>query len=77
MALFNKPGRPPVGQNAPTAAAVGVFMRSVGQYGYVPGRPGRRIGLGTTPALDGLFRAGRVVGVSQINALATNVFRGP
>lgn len=76
MAIFNKGGRP-VGQDRPTQAANGVFMRHVGQYGYVPTRPGRRVGLGSTPALDGLFRAGRVVGVSQINALATNIWRGP
>jgi hypothetical protein len=29
-----------------------------------------------TPALEGLFRAGKVVGISQINAMATNVTRG-
>jgi len=58
--------------------AVGVLMRSgERQYGFVPTRPGRPIGLGTTPALQGLFRAGRrAVGVSQINAMATNIYRG-
>jgi hypothetical protein len=76
LAIFRKDGRS-VGLNYPQPAANGVFFRHVGQYGYVPTRPGRRIGLGSTPALDGLFRAGRVVGVSQINALATNIFRGP
>lgn len=58
--------------------AVGVLMRpGERQYGFVPTRPGRPIGLGTTPALQGFFRAGRrTLGVSQINAMATNVYRG-
>lgn len=58
--------------------AVGVLMRpGERQYGFVPTRPGRPIGLGTVPALQGLFRAGRrTVGVSQINAMATNLYRG-
>lgn len=58
--------------------ALGLFMRGPEgrPYGYVPTRPGRRLGLGTTPALTGLFRAGRVVGISQINAIATVVRRG-
>lgn len=58
--------------------AIGVMMRpGERQYGFVPTRPGRPIGLGLTPALHGIFRAGRrVVGVSQINAMATNVYRG-
>lgn len=60
-------------------AAPGVFLEGPGlsKPGYVPSRPGRKGGLGVTPALVGLFRAGRVVGVSQINAIATNVRRGP
>lgn len=60
-------------------AAPGVFIEGPGlnKPGYVTQRPGRRQGLGVTPALVGLFRAGRVVGVSQINAMATNVRRGP
>jgi hypothetical protein len=60
-------------------AAPGVFIHGPGlnKPGYVTPRPGRRQGLGVTPALVGMFRAGRVVGVSQINAMATNVRRGP
>jgi len=72
-----KPGRK-VGQDVPIESALGVFVRGPERpYGYVPSRPGRRVGLGSTPALTGLFRAGRVVGVSQINAMATNIHRGP
>lgn len=45
-------------------------------YGFRPAVP-RFLGFkGHTPALDGLFRAGRVVGISQINAMATHVNRG-
>jgi hypothetical protein len=68
---------------------VGIFARgNVGQlarrisvgpksYGYKPGLPIVRGVLGHTPALQGLFRSGRlVVGISQINAMATNVLRG-
>jgi len=61
-------------------AAPGIFIQGPGlsKAGYVTERPGRRSGQpGVTPALVGLFRAGRVVGVSQINAMATNVRRGP
>lgn len=67
------------GSDVPTPAASGVFIEGPGlaKYGYVTGRPGRRGGLGVTPALVGLFRAGRVVGVSQINAMASVVWRGP
>lgn len=78
MALppFHRPGRP-IGQDVPHEAALGVFVRGPDRpYGFVPSRPGRRLGLGQTPALTGFFRAGRVVGVSQINAMATVVFRG-
>jgi len=45
-------------------------------YGYAPTRPGRRSGLGVTPAISGLFRAGRPPGISQINTMATLVRRG-
>jgi hypothetical protein len=61
-------------------AAPGVFIEGPGlnKPGYVTARPGRSHGgPGVTPALVGMFRAGRVVGVSQINAMATNVRRGP
>lgn len=76
MGRFNPPGRT-IGQDVPHESALGTFVSGPDRpYGYVPSRPGRRLGLGTTPALTGLFRAGRVVGVSQINAMATNVFRG-
>jgi hypothetical protein len=74
--VFSRPTQT-VGQNQPQPTAIGVFatVRDFPQ-GYVPSRPGRRGGLGITPALHGLFRAGRVVGISQINAIATNVPRG-
>jgi hypothetical protein len=69
--------RPLVGQDMPIAPATGVFLSGRDKpYGFVPTRPGRRAGLGETPALGGMFRAGRTVGVSQINAIATNVWRG-
>jgi hypothetical protein len=46
-------------------------------YGVRPGVPISRGGAGRTPALVGLFRAGRLtVGISKINAMATNVLRG-
>jgi hypothetical protein len=46
-------------------------------YGFAPGVPLMRGGVGRTPALTGLFRAGRItVGISKINAMATNVLRG-
>ena len=82
-ATFNKPGALSVGAQRPTASAVGVFAQRAGDhlpasgYGYLPTRPGRRIGLGSMPALTGLFRAGRVLGISQVNLVATNVWRGP
>jgi hypothetical protein len=68
---------------------LGIFARgNVGQvarrisvgpksYGYKPSLPIVRGVLGNTPALGGLFRSGsRTVGISQINAMATNVLRG-
>jgi hypothetical protein len=47
-------------------------------YGFKPGLPVPRPGpLASVPALLGLFRSGRlVVGISQVNAMATNVLRG-
>ena len=68
-----------IGLNRPQPTAIGTFA-TVGNglpQGYVPPRPGRRIGIGQTPALQGLFRAGaRTVGISEINAMATNIWRG-
>lgn len=67
---------------------VGVFAKPRGplaristnpkDYGFKPGVPQPRpTPGGWTPALTGLFRTGRlVVGISQINAMATNVLRG-
>jgi hypothetical protein len=37
---------------------------------------GRRIGFAPTPAVNGLFRRGPAVGVSRINAMATDISRG-
>lgn len=64
-------------QNAPSSRALGVFVNGPARpYGFSPSRPGRAQGLGETPALLGMFRAGRTVGVSTINAMATNIRRG-
>lgn len=82
MAQQRAPGPGMVGQfglpgPAVTPRALGVFRPGPPtQYGMVPRRPGRRPGLGETPALNGMFRAGRTVGVSTINAMATNIRRG-
>jgi hypothetical protein len=57
-------------------AALGAFNVGPKLYGFVPAVPRQRGGQGVTPALEGLFRAGRVVGISQINTMATNVTRG-
>jgi len=47
-------------------------------YGQLaaPVIPGRLRGLGNTPAINGLFRRGRAVGISEINTMATLVPRG-
>jgi hypothetical protein len=59
-------------------AAIGTFMPGRTDYGQLaaPVIVGRPRGLGSTPALYGLFRRGRTVGVSQINTMATNIGRG-
>jgi hypothetical protein len=67
MALTRHTARP---------AALGAFAATPKQYGFVPAVPRQRAGLAHTPAITGLFRAGRVVGISQINMMATNVTRG-
>jgi hypothetical protein len=75
--VFSRPTSP-VGLTRPQPTAIGTFatVRDFPQ-GYVPPRLGRRGGLGVTPALHGLFRTGnRTVGISQINAMATNIPRG-
>jgi hypothetical protein len=73
-------GQPVTPKTAPVGGgvqALGLFVVGPKRpYGYPPTRPGRRTGVGITPALTGLFRAGRTVGVSQINAMATNIRRG-
>jgi len=62
------------------AAAVGPVQRiglTPKAYGKMPGLPVQRSISRPPPALAGLFRAGRlVVGISQINAMATNIPRG-
>ena len=64
----------------PRSAALGLFVTGPQRpQGMPPLRPGRRIGLGTTPALQGLFSGGghaRVVGISKIQTMATDIFRG-
>ena len=63
-------------RHSPRPSALGAFNVGPKVNGFVPAVPRQRGGLSVTPALEGLFRAGRVVGVSQINAIATNVTRG-
>ena len=59
--------------------ALGVWS-SHARTGYVllaaPSVLGRRVGMPITPAIGGLFRRGPAVGISQINAIATNIMRG-
>jgi hypothetical protein len=63
---------------SPRPAALGTFWSGPRGYGALaaPTRPGRRTGVAWTPAVTGFFRAGKAVGISQINAMATNVPRG-
>jgi hypothetical protein len=58
--------------------SLGSFFSGPRPYGALaaPTRPGRKLGGATYPALHGLFRAGSVVGVSQLNTIATNIHRG-
>ena len=58
--------------------SLGAFFEGPRPYGFAaaPTRPGRRHGAVTVPALHGLFRAGRSVGISRINTIATNIHRG-
>jgi hypothetical protein len=62
------------------STALGVFVKgSQRPQGMPPLRPGRKIGLGTVPALQGLFSGGgraRVVGISQVATMATDIWRG-
>lgn len=65
-----------VGHQRP--ATLGTFFSGPRPVGFAaaPTRPGRVHGGTVTPALHGLFRAGKAVGISQINAIATNIQRG-
>ena len=67
-------------QGAPEAAhpSLGTFFSGPRPYGALaaPTRPGRKIGSATVPALSGLFQAGRPIGISRINTIATNIHRG-
>lgn len=58
--------------------SLGAFFSGPRPYGALaaPTRPGRKIGGATVPALTGLFQAGRPVGISRINTIATNIHRG-
>ena len=58
--------------------SLGAFFSGPRPYGALaaPTRPGRKIGSSTVPALSGLFQAGRAVGISRINTIATNIHRG-
>jgi len=63
---------------AGAGSPLGTVIRGREQYGLfaAPVIPGRPKGLGNTPAINGLFRRGPAVGISQINAMATNIPRG-
>ncbi len=63
-------------RHSPRPSALGAFNVGPKVYGFAPAVPRQRGGQGMTPALEGLFRAGKVVGISQINAMATNTMRG-
>jgi len=70
--LFTAPGA-----SNPRLSVLGRFAVGPTSYGFKPTVPGRRTGVSWTPAISGLFRSGRVVpGISQINAMATNVPQG-
>lgn len=59
-------------------AALGVLFAGPRPPGVLaaPTRPGRRFGGVTVPVLNGLFQAGRVKQISQINISQTNIRRG-
>lgn len=78
MAFFPKLVNPMRVHGHKRPAALGAFFGGPRPYGFAaaPTRPGRVHGGGVTPALHGLFRAGTAVGVSHINAMATNISRG-
>ncbi len=64
---------------SPRGGALGVMSgRARTGYGLLaaPTVIGRRVGVAVTPAIGGLFRRGPAVGISQINAIATNIMRG-
>jgi len=67
----------PIHRPIAARAKYGVANRLQG-YGNLaaPSLPGRRIGNGVTPAIQGLFRRGPAVGISQINTIATNLLQG-
>jgi hypothetical protein len=61
----------------PAPLVLGRFGVGPKSYGVQPASFAPRKGYGTTPALTGLFRDGRLtVGISQINAMATHINRG-
>lgn len=77
MALgkFRRAGAPGMSRSP----ALGSFSgRARTGYGLLaaPTVIGRRVGVPITPAIGGLFRRGPAVGISQINAIATNIMRG-
>ena len=58
--------------------SLGIFFSGPRPFGFAsaPTKPGRRTGGAKTPALHGLFQAGRTIGISRINTIATNIHRG-
>jgi hypothetical protein len=73
-AQFTRPTQRPQGR----PAALGVLFSGPRPYGFMaaPTRPGRRVGGASYPVLHGLFQAGKVKAISQINTMQTNIFRG-
>lgn len=67
-------------KNVPTQrpAALGTFFSGPRPFGFAaaPTRPGRRAGGASYPVLHGLFQAGPVRQISQVQTMQTNVFRG-
>lgn len=59
-------------------AALGSFFTGPRPYGFAaaPTRPGRKVGGAVYPAISGLFQAGKVKAISQINTMATLIHRG-
>lgn len=60
----------------PSRPANGSFLPAASRNGLPARLTPRFKGLGTTPAVSGLFQSGRVVAISPLNLTATNIRRG-